>query len=143
MWIERQVEQHHVARKLEVAPFTANLGADQHLGIFIFIDLVNGLTRFCAPIAPLHAINWPELTVIVGPVIPDRNAVLFEIANVRIAAQKPQELMHDRLNVQLLGCNQWKSLAEIEAHLVTENTKRSCPGSIILACTVITYIAHH
>ena len=40
--VGRQVEHHQVVRKLEVAAFAADLGADQHLGAELFIGKVGG-----------------------------------------------------------------------------------------------------
>ena len=44
-----------------------------------------------------------EIAVLVGPLIPDRDAVFLEIGDVRVAGQKPQQLVDDRFQMQLFG----------------------------------------
>ena len=44
----------------------------------------------CAsPIAPLRAIDAAEVAVFIGPFVPDRDAVLVQVTNVGVTAQKP------------------------------------------------------
>ena len=50
--------------------------------------------------------------------------------------------MNDRLGVQLLGREQRKSGAEVEAHLVAEDRQRSGARTIVLALTVVAHVAH-
>src|SRR5437762_14031105 len=65
------------------------------------VDLIDAHAAFAAPIAPLRTVNATELAVVVGPFIPDCNAMFVEITNVRIAAQEPEQLVDDRFDVQL------------------------------------------
>jgi hypothetical protein len=39
----------------------------------------------------------------------------------------------DRLEVQLLGSNQRKSVAKVKAHLTTEDRQSACAGAVSLA----------
>jgi len=50
----------------------------------------------------LPAIDRTEVAVLVGPVVPDRDAVLIEIFDVGVAAQKPQQFVDDGFDMQLL-----------------------------------------
>ena len=71
--------------------------------------------------APLHAVDRPEVAVGPGPLVPDRHAALLQPARVAVAAQEPQQLEDDRLEVHLLGRDERKALAQVEAHLVAEH----------------------
>src|SRR4026208_148008 len=57
--------------------------------------------------------------------------MLLQIPDVRIAGQKPQQLMDDRLQMQLLGRDQGKALIERKPHLVTEHRQRSGSGAVV------------
>ena len=88
------------------------------------------------PRAPLVAVDRPELAVRVGPFVPDRDAVGLEVGDVRLAAQEPQELVHDRLRVHLLGREQREPARQVEAHLVAEHGQRAGAGAVVLAVPV-------
>src|SRR2546427_9825659 len=82
---------------------------------------------------PLVAVHRAELAVLVGPLVPDRHAALLQPAHVGVAAQEPQQLVDDRLQVQLLGGEQREAVLEREAHLAAEHRKRAGPGAVRLA----------
>src|SRR5258708_654910 len=67
------------------------------------LDLVDAYSVFAAPIAPLRAIDAAEVAVAVGPFVPNRYAVFVEIFDVSIAAQKPEQLVDDGLEVKFFG----------------------------------------
>src|SRR5437764_11988594 len=89
------------------------------------------------PASPLVSVNRSKVAVRVGPLVPDRHAVRVQRANVRFTPQKPQQLVDDRLCVDLLRSQQWKAAAEIAAHLIAENRQRPRPRAIVLALTAI------
>src|SRR5690349_15090745 len=66
-------------------------------------------------------VNRTEIAAGVRPFIPDRDAVLLQIADIGVAGEEPQQLVDDRLDMQLLGRDQREALAEVEAHLVAEH----------------------
>ena len=84
------------------------------------------------PGPPLLPVDRAKLPVLVRPLVPDMNPVLGEIAGVGVAGQEPQELVDDRLHVQLLGGDERKPLGQIEAHLVAEDGQRPGAGPIRL-----------
>ena len=47
------------------------------------------------PTAPLLAIDGAKVAILIGPFIPDRNAVLLQIRDVRIAFQEPEQFDDD------------------------------------------------
>ena len=56
--------------------------------------------------------------------------MFVEIRNVRIAAQKPQQLINDRLEMHLLRRHERKAFRQIEPHLMTENAPRAGAGAV-------------
>ena len=105
-------------------------------------DLVDMFARRRQPRAPLIAVDGSELAVRVGPLVPDGHAVFFEIGDVRRARQEPQQLVEDRLRVQLLRRQQRKAGREVEAHLVAEHRQRAGAGAIGLLDAVLEHVAH-
>ena len=96
-------------------------------------DLVDLPALRRSPMAPLVAVHRAELAVLVGPLVPDRHAALLQPAHVGVAAQEPQQLVDDRLQVQLLGGEQREAVLEREAHLAAEHRERAGPGAVRLA----------
>jgi hypothetical protein len=76
------------------------------------------------------AIDRPEIAVFVGPFVPDRNAVFLEIGDIGLALQEPQQLVDDRLEMQLLGREDRKALGQIETHLIAEDRARAGAGAV-------------
>src|SRR5437763_8236102 len=74
----------------------------------------------------------PELAALVGPFVPDRNPMLLEISDVRLAAQEPEQLVDDRFQMHPLRGEQRKTLREIEPQLMAEDRERTDPGAIVL-----------
>jgi hypothetical protein len=65
--------------------------------------------------------------VLIRPFIPNRYAVIFEILNVGVAPQKPEQFVDDRFDVQLLRREQWEVFPQIETRLCTKD--RQCAGA--------------
>jgi len=78
----------------------------------------------------LSAINRAQVTVFIGPGIPDVHIVVPEVLDVRITRQKPQKLMNNAFEENLPGCDQRKSLGQIEPQLGAENAFGAGAGSI-------------
>jgi hypothetical protein len=49
-----------------------------------------------------------QFSALIRPFVPDAHAMFLQIPDVRIAGQKPQQLMDDRFQMQLLGRDQGK-----------------------------------
>src|SRR4029450_13768852 len=93
-----------------------------------------------APVAPLRSIHAAEVTIFVSPFIPNGDTVLVEIVNVCVAAQEPEQLVDDRFDVQLLGCEQRESRSvgtQIKARLGAEDRQRPRAGAIVARLTVL------
>ena len=62
-------------------------------GDLIDLPAIGGL-----PAPPLLAVDRPEIAVFISPFIPDADTVFLQIGDIRIAAEKPDQLMdNDRI----------------------------------------------
>ena len=93
------------------------------------------------PAAPLDAVDGSQLAVLVRPFVPDRDAVLPQPAHVRVAAQEPEELVRDRLEVHLLRRHEGEALGQVEAHLVAERAQRPGSGAVALRLALGEHVA--
>src|SRR5690606_31039214 len=93
--------------------------------------------------SPLHAIDRPEFALLVRPRVPDRHSVSLEELDVGIAPEKPQQLVNDRPQVQLLRGHQREAFLEIEPHLVTEYAERAGTGALAFLRAVLARVTHH
>ena len=110
------------------------IGADQVERALNLIDVPAVARR---PSAPLCAVHRSEITVLVRPLVPDRDVVLPQIFDVGVAFQEPQKLVDDRAQVQLLRREHREPGIEIEAHLIAEDAERARAGAIVLARAVV------
>ena len=78
------------------------------------------------------AVDRPEIAALVGPFVPDAHAVFVEIFDVGVAGQEPQQFVHDRFQVQLLGGEQREAVVERKAHLMAEHRQRAGAGAVAL-----------
>jgi len=58
--------------------------------------------------------------------------MVLQPADIGFAAQEPEQFIDDRLQVQLLGGDHGKALAQIEAHLVAEQRAGAGAGAVAL-----------
>ena len=89
---EPAVRVAHAEQRVVLAGVPAHGGADLLDDLPDLIDMSPVRRR---PAAPLDAIDRTEFAILVGPLIPYRYAVVLEVANVAVAAEKPQQLMDD------------------------------------------------
>ena len=54
------------------------------------VDLVVNAPVVPFPAAPLLPVNRAEVAVLVGPFVPDRNAMLVQVSDIRVPVQKPE-----------------------------------------------------
>ncbi len=103
------------------------LQAFDHVG-----DLIDMPPVGRGPGAPLPPIDRTELAVLVGPLVPDAHPVLVQIAHIGRALQEPEQLVHDRLHVQLLGGEEREAVLQVEAHLRAEQAEGAGAGAVPL-----------
>src|SRR5678816_1615450 len=65
-----------------------------------------------------------------GPFVPDRDALLLERRDVRVAADEPQKLVEDRAKVHLLRREKREAGLQIEPHLMPEDGAGASAGAI-------------
>src|SRR6185503_20170397 len=94
------------------------------------------------PRPPLIAVHGTQLAVGIGPFIPDGYAMLVQKADIRVALQEPEQLIDDRLEVNLLGRQQREAAREVETQLRPEYAQSARPGAIALAHTVMENVLH-
>ncbi len=94
-------------------------------------DLVDRAAVGARPRSPLVTVNRTEITVFVGPLVPDRDAVVLQPADVGVASQKPQQFVDDRPDVDSLGRQQREALGEIKSHLATEQPAGPHAGAVV------------
>src|SRR5262249_14455105 len=83
-----------------------------------------------------------KFAVRIGPVVPDRDTVGLEVAGVGLAAEKPDQLVDDRLEMHPLGRYQRETPRQIEAHLVAEDAERAGAGAVALANPLGAHTTH-
>ena len=134
--------EHRVARRQRHVPQVGDVpGADQvppgvrvglecrdHRGQLVDVAAVRG-----RPGPPLVAVDRAELTVRVGPLVPDRHALLVQPLDVGRAGEEPEQLRDHRPGVHALGGEQREAVGEVEAHLVPEDAERPGAGPVGLA----------
>jgi hypothetical protein len=86
------------------------------------VNLVEAAAVRRAPVAPLRAIDAAEVAgFLVRPFVPDGHAALLQPAHIRLAAQEPEQLVDDGLEMQLLGGEHGKAVTQIKPRLRAEH----------------------
>src|SRR5262245_25859362 len=105
--------------------------------VYTIADLIDIPPVRRRPRPPLVPIDGSQLTLLVGPLVPDAHAVLTQILDVRVASQKPQQLINDRFQMQLFRRHQRKPLRQVKPHLISKNTARSGARAIAFGRSAI------
>jgi hypothetical protein len=105
-------------------------------------DLVDQASVRGFPAPPLLAVDRAEIAIFVGPFVPDANTVGFQVGNIGVALQEPEQLVHDGFEMELLGRRHREALGEVEAHLVAEDGARAGAGAVGLVVPVVEHVAH-
>ncbi len=105
------------------------------------LHLVDLAAVGAGPAPPLLAVHRAEFALRVGPLVPDADLVVLEVGDVGFALQEPQQLVHDRAQVQLLGGHQREAGVEIEAHLPAEHAARAGAGAVGFLRAVLEHVA--
>ena len=100
-------------------------------------DLIDFASFRRPPPAPLRSVDRAEIAVLIRPLIPDGDAVLLEIADVGVPFEKPEQLVDDGAEVELLRGEQREAAREVKALLCPEDGERSRPGTVFLPRPVI------
>lgn len=106
------------------------------------LDLVDVLAVRCRPGAPLRTVDRSQVAVLISPLIPDLDVPLLQPAHVRVTAQEPDQLAKHSASVDLLRRHERKPLAQIEAHLMAEDTERASTCTVTLLDPLFEDLAH-
>jgi hypothetical protein len=78
--------------------------------------------------------------VLVGPLVPDGDAVLLQPPDIRVAADEPQELADDGADVHLLRGHEREAVREVEPQLRAEDAASPGAGPIALLDAVLEHL---
>ena len=68
-------------------------------------DLVCRRPVWIGPRAPLIAIHRSQISMFIGPLVPNSNPIVLEVGNVGVAFQKPKQLVDDAAQMQFFAVN--------------------------------------
>jgi hypothetical protein len=100
-------------------------------------DLIDRAAVRAGPGAPLLTVDRAEVATLVGPFVPDADAVLAQIGDIGVPLQEPEQFVNDGFQVQPLGSDERKSFREVEAHLVAEDGQGARAGAIGLGVALV------
>jgi hypothetical protein len=81
-----------------------------------------------------------QLSIFIGPLVPDSYAMLIEVGGIGISIEKPEQLMNDGFQVKLFGGHKRKTILQIKAHLVSESTYGTGPCAVLLAASIFQHM---
>lgn len=80
-----------------------------------------------------------QVTIGIGPFVPDAYAVFLEILHVRVALQEPEQFVDDGFQMELLRRQTGKTVVQVETHLVAEHAERARARAVFLAYAFVEY----
>jgi hypothetical protein len=81
------------------------------------LQLIDRAAIGSTPIAPLRSVNPAKIPFFIGPLVPDRHAMLVEEANIRFAADKPKQLKYDGFKMHAFSREKRETPGEIKSDL--------------------------
>ncbi len=78
----------------------------------------------------MRAVDSAEIAVRIRPLVPNRHALFVERADIGVAAQKPKQLVDDRLEMQLLRRQERETFPQIKSRLRPKDRNRPDAGPI-------------
>lgn len=96
-----------------------------------FFNLIKGITIGFAPIGPLGAVDAAEVTILVGPVIPNGHLVVLQVFYVGVSLDEPKQFVDDGAQVKFLGGEQGELVLERVTHLGPEYRIGAGAGAIV------------
>ena len=93
-------------------------------------DLVGVRAIRIGPRPPLVAIDRAQIALRVRPVVPNPDAIVLQVLDVGVPLKEPKQLMDDGPEVEFLGGQHWKALAQVKPHLVTKTPQSASPRAV-------------
>jgi hypothetical protein len=90
-----------------------------------FGDLVYRFPICPFPASPLLSVNRTQVSVLIGPFVPNRYVVLLKVFDIGVSLQKPKQFIDHAFHMNLLGGYQWKTLLKVKPQLGPEATTRA------------------
>ncbi len=137
----RQLHRRHVRHVPGRDDHAARIGRGADL-LEHLRDLVDVLAGGRRPVTPLVTVHGPQIAIGVGPFVPDRHAVFFQVRDIGRALQEPDQFMDDRLQVHFLGRQEREAFLQIEAHLVAEYRAGAGAGAVGFGGAMLLDMAH-
>ena len=103
-------------------------------------DLVHMSSVRRPPRAPLMSINGTQFAVGACPLVPNTHPMVMQILHIRVATQKPQQLVYNGTQMQFLRSQQRKTVVKMEPHLVSEHTDSARTRTILLRHAVVQHM---
>ena len=147
--LERQTVAGHVeledgvtGRQGHLVDFGHVPGGDDHTaGVGIVLQLVQHILELIyraavvvGPRTPLVTIDGTEFAVLVGPLVPDTDAVLLEVLHVGVAFEEPEQFVDDRLQMELLRGEQGEAVVEVVTRLGAEDADGAGACAVAFLC---------
>jgi len=102
-----------------------------------FDNLVSRRAVRIGPRPPLVPIDGTKVTKLVCPIIPNSYPIFFEVIDIGIAFQEPQQFVDDAAEVQLLGGQYRETLTQIKPHLVTKTPQGARSSAVFPFYTIV------
>jgi len=83
-------------------------GIKKYRELIIFSTILTLHRLLGAPFPPLVAVDGPQVSVFIGPLVPNGDVILMKIFHIGIPVKKPQQLMDDGPHMALFGGDQGK-----------------------------------
>ncbi len=100
-------------------------------GAYDLVDLVDAGSVSLPPLGPLGTVNAAEIAGCIRPLIPDRDPVVVQVANIGVAFEEPEEFVDNGLGVNFFRGEEGEGLAEVETDLTPEDGIGADTGPVL------------
>ena len=86
------------------------------------------------PRTPLVSVDGSQFSILICPLVPDSHTMFLKVFHVGIALQEPEQFVDDALQMELLRCQQRKSVLKVISRLGSEDTDGTCSCTVTFLC---------
>ena len=87
-------------------------------------------------------IDGSQFAILIRPLVPDADAIRFQVSDIGVAREEPEEFMDDGFQMQLLRRHHRKAVRQIVARLPAESAERAGAGAVGLLDAVTAHMGH-